>query len=189
MLAVLDNYDSFTYNLVQLVRELGQEVRVYRNDAVSLKELLSPEIKGLIISPGPGRPEQAGICQEAVRYLVGKLPILGVCLGHQVIAQSLGGRVVPAARLMHGKTSAICHDNRGLYSNIPQQFVAARYHSLAVEEKSLPTCLKVTARTKEGEVMGIRHQHYPVEGVQFHPESIATTCGKDLLSNFINQSS
>lgn len=189
MLAVIDNYDSFTYNLVQLVRELGQEIRVYRNDAITPEELLATGVTGLILSPGPGRPEQAGICVAAVQLLQDKLPILGVCLGHQTIAQALGGRVIAAHRLMHGKTSAILHDDSGVYQDIPQSFTATRYHSLAVEEETLPSCLRVTARTPEGEVMGIRHLHYPVEGVQFHPESIATTQGKALLRNFIKQCS
>jgi len=189
VLAVIDNYDSFTYNLVQLVRELGQEVRVYRNDAITPAELLAEGVAGLILSPGPGRPEQAGICLEAVRQLHDKIPILGVCLGHQTIAQALGGKIIAAGRLMHGKTSIILHDGCGLYKDLPRSFTATRYHSLAVEEETLPSCLKVTARTPEGEVMGIRHLHYPVEGVQFHPESIATTQGKALLRNFIQQCS
>lgn len=188
MLAVIDNYDSFTYNLVQLVREMGQEVRVIRNDEVSVEELMQCDLSGLIISPGPGRPEDAGICQEAIKLLKGKVPILGVCLGHQAIAQALGGRVVPAGRLMHGKTSNIAHDGCGLYRDVPQEFTAARYHSLTVEEESLPACFVVSARTLEGEVMGIRHRDYPVEGVQFHPESIATPEGRKLIKNFIDQS-
>jgi len=189
VLAVIDNYDSFTYNLVQLVRELGQEVRVYRNDAITPEELLATGVSGLILSPGPGRPEQAGICLETVRQLQDKMPILGVCLGHQTIAQALGGKVIAAGRLMHGKTSTILHDGSGLYLDLPQSFTATRYHSLAVEEETLPSCLRVSARTPEGEVMGIRHLNYPVEGVQFHPESIATTQGKALLNNFIKQCS
>lgn len=186
MLAVIDNYDSFTYNLVQLVRQLGQDVRVYRNDAITPEELLDIGIKGLIISPGPGRPENAGICLQAVTSLMDKVPILGVCLGHQTIAQALGGQVVAASQLMHGKTSTVQHDGQGIYKNL-EEFTAARYHSLAVAESSLPSCLKITARTTAGEVMGIRHVTYPVEGVQFHPESVATTCGKELLQNFLEQ--
>ena len=188
MLAVIDNYDSFTYNLVQLVRQLGREVKVFRNDEITVEDLLNINPTGLIISPGPGRPEKAGICQEAVKHLLGKVPILGVCLGHQAIAQALGGRVVPAERLMHGKTSTIVHDGCGLYQGLAREFTAARYHSLAVEEESLPDCLVVSARTPEGEVMGIRHRDYPVEGFQFHPESIATPEGKNLLRNFMEQS-
>lgn len=188
MLVVIDNYDSFTYNLVQLLRELGQEVRVFRNDVITIEQLESLQPGGIIISPGPGRPEDAGICLNAVKKLAGKLPILGVCLGHQTIAQALGGKIVSADRLMHGKTSNIIHDGLGLYNNIPQEFQAARYHSLAVEEKSLPSCLRITARTIEGEVMGLRHMEYPVEGVQFHPESIATPEGVNLLKNFVFKS-
>ncbi|SHH04886.1 anthranilate synthase component II [Desulforamulus hydrothermalis] len=187
MLAVIDNYDSFTYNLVQLVRELGQEVLVYRNDATTPEQLLASGVRGLLLSPGPGRPEQAGICLAVVRQLYDKIPILGVCLGHQAIARALGGAIVPAGRLMHGKTSVIWHDGDGIYKDLPPSFTAARYHSLAVDEKTLPSCLKVTARTTAGEVMGIRHLLYPVEGVQFHPESIATTHGKAMLINFLRQ--
>lgn len=187
MLAVIDNYDSFTYNLVQLVRELGWPVKVYRNDAVATESLLDPGYSGILISPGPGRPEDAGICLAAVRQLIGKKPILGVCLGHQTIAQALGGQVIQADRLMHGKTSTILHDGRGIYEKIPPAFTAARYHSLAVAEESLPDNLTISARTPEGEVMGIRHTRYPVEGVQYHPESIATPQGKALLMNFLKQ--
>jgi len=185
VLVVIDNYDSFTYNLVQLVRELGQEVKVYRNDAVTPEELVHQNLSGIILSPGPGRPEEAGICLKLIQELAGKVPILGVCLGHQAIAQALGGNVVPAARLMHGKTSTIVHDGLGIYQGLPREFTAARYHSLAVEEASLPACFKVSAKTPEGEVMGIRHREYPMEGVQFHPESIATPAGRQLLQNFL----
>lgn len=187
MLAVIDNYDSFTYNLVQLVRELGHPVKVYRNNAVSLETLLDRQFTGILLSPGPGRPEDAGICLEVVRHLSGRKPILGVCLGHQTIAQAWGGKVVAAPRLMHGKTSTILHDGGGIYRDITPAFTATRYHSLAVEEASLPQCLTVSARTPEGEVMGLRHHQFPVEGVQYHPESIATTQGKALLRNFLNQ--
>ena len=187
MLAVIDNYDSFTYNLVQLVRELGWPVRVHRNDAVTTETLLDPMYSGVLISPGPGSPEDAGICLAAVRHLLGKKPILGVCLGHQTIAQALGGQVILAGRIMHGKTSVILHDGRGIYENIPPSFTAARYHSLTVEEESLPDNQTISARTPEGEVMGIRHSRYPVEGVQYHPESIATPQGKALLKNFLKQ--
>ncbi|AEF94538.1 glutamine amidotransferase of anthranilate synthase [Desulfotomaculum nigrificans CO-1-SRB] len=186
MLAVIDNYDSFTFNLVQMVRELGTPVKVYRNDTVTPEELLNGNFTGVIISPGPGRPEDAGICLEVVKKLAGILPILGVCLGHQVIAQALGGRVIPARRLMHGKVSRIIHDGMGIYRGLPQEFTAARYHSLAVEQASLPSCLKITARTPEGEVMGIRHREFQLEGVQFHPESIATPEGRKILKNFIS---
>lgn len=188
MLAVIDNYDSFTYNLVQLIREMGHKVKVVRNDAITVDELVELNLSGLIISPGPGRPEEAGICLEAIRKLAGKLPILGVCLGHQAIAQAFGGKVIPAGRLVHGKTSNIIHDEAALYRGIPQEFQAARYHSLMVEEESLPSCFIVTSRTTEGEVMGIRHRIFPLEGVQFHPESIATPKGRYLLQNFIKQS-
>ncbi|AQS59730.1 anthranilate synthase component II [Desulforamulus ferrireducens] len=186
MLAVIDNYDSFTYNLVQLVRELGYPVKVYRNNAISLATLRDPQFTGILLSPGPGRPEEAGICLEVVRQFSGRIPILGVCLGHQTIAQAWGGKVVPAARLMHGKTSTILHDGRGIYRDIVSPFTATRYHSLAVEEASLPPCLTISARTPEGEVMGLRHNQFPVEGVQYHPESFATTQGKALLRNFLN---
>ncbi|RYD01902.1 hypothetical protein N752_27645 [Desulforamulus aquiferis] len=185
MLVVIDNYDSFTYNLVQLLRELGKEVMVFRNDTIALEQLENLQPEGLIISPGPGRPEDAGICLEAVKGLAGKIPILGVCLGHQTIAQAFGGKIVGAASLMHGKTSKIIHDGLGLYNSVPQEFQAARYHSLAVEEGSLPAALRfLPEQWKGGD--GIKAQGISRGGVQFHPESIATPEGKKLLGNFIS---
>jgi anthranilate synthase component 2/para-aminobenzoate synthetase component 2 len=185
VVVVIDNYDSFVYNLVQYLLELGQQVRVFRNDRVTLAkiEALSPAC--LIISPGPCTPDEAGISLAAVRHFAGRIPVLGVCLGHQVIGQAFGGRVVRAKRPVHGKTSLIYHDGSGIYAGLPNPFPAARYHSLVVEEKTLPACLAVTARTGEGEIMGIRHREYPVEGVQFHPESILTGCGKEILKKFL----
>jgi len=182
---LLDNYDSFTYNLLQYLAELGAEVLVYRNDAISVEEIerLGPE--RLVISPGPGTPERAGVSVEAVKRLGPRLPILGVCLGHQAIGYAYGGRVVRAPEPMHGKTSEIHHWGRGLYRGVSNPFVATRYHSLVVERESLPSCLELTAWTADGLVMGLRHREHPVEGVQFHPESILTAEGKTLLKNFL----
>ncbi|MGI6285625.1 Aminodeoxychorismate/anthranilate synthase component 2 [Moorella humiferrea] len=185
MLLVIDNYDSFTYNLVQYFQELGQEVLVRRNDAVTLAEIFAMRPDYLVISPGPCTPAEAGISLAAVTACAGKFPILGVCLGHQSIAQAFGGRVVRAGRLMHGKTSNIRHDGRTIFRNLPNPFTATRYHSLIVEEESLPPCLEVTARSETGELMGLRHRQLAVEGVQFHPESILTSVGKELLRNFL----
>ncbi|MEM9444151.1 MAG: aminodeoxychorismate/anthranilate synthase component II [Verrucomicrobiota bacterium] len=186
MLVIIDNYDSFTYNLVQYFGELGAELKVYYHDEVSLDEVKKINPKHLVISPGPGRPEEAGISNELIKSLSHKMPILGVCLGHQCIAQSLGGRVVRAANLMHGKTSMISHQNNGLFHGLTNPFEATRYHSLIVERESLPVCLEVTAETKEGEIMGICHTSKPLHGVQFHPESILTRQGKQLLKNFLD---
>ncbi|GAA4721637.1 aminodeoxychorismate/anthranilate synthase component II [Brevibacillus fulvus] len=185
MIMMIDNYDSFTYNLVQFLGELGEELQVFRNDKISLAEIerLSPDY--LVISPGPCTPNEAGISLELIQHFAGKIPILGVCLGHQSIAQAFGGRIVRSDRLMHGKTSPIYHDGKTIFSGIPSPFVAARYHSLIVEEESMPKALEVTARTAEGEIMAIRHRTYAVEGVQFHPESIITEHGKQLLRNFL----
>lgn len=185
MILLIDNYDSFTYNLVQYLCELGQELVVVRNDQVSVEEVEALRPSGVVISPGPKTPKEAGISCEVILHLAGKVPILGVCLGHQCIGAAFGGRIVRAERLMHGKTSLIYHDGETIFQDLPNPFEATRYHSLLVARESLPDCLMVSAETKEGEVMGIRHKEYPVEGVQFHPESILTSVGKDLLRNFL----
>ncbi len=185
MIVVIDNYDSFTYNLVQYLGELGAEVRVYRNDAVTIDELEQLVPSSIVISPGPGRPEDSGISNAVIRHFHTKVPILGVCLGHQCIAHVFGGQVGQAPRLMHGKTSMIYHTGQGIFAHLPGSFPATRYHSLIVQEP-LPPVLELTAFTREGEVMGIRHRHYPTFGVQFHPESILTPQGKQLLENFLS---
>ncbi len=184
MIAVIDNYDSFTYNLVQYLGELGAEVQVFRNDGVSLKELDPLALTHVVISPGPGTPDDAGISRQVIAGMGSRLPILGVCLGHQCIGEVFGGRVVRAPRLMHGKTSKIHHDGAGLFAGLPLPFEATRYHSLIVDEP-LPECLMRTAFTAEGELMGLRHRELPIFGVQFHPESILTPEGKQLLANFL----
>ncbi|WP_051273619.1 anthranilate synthase component II [Desulfotruncus alcoholivorax] len=187
MVLLIDNYDSFVYNLYQYISELGKKVIVYRNDKISIPEIeeLNPEC--IVLSPGPCTPDEAGISLELVRKLAGKFAMLGVCLGHQTIGQALGGKVVRATRLMHGKTSMVFHDRRGIYNGLPSPMPVARYHSLILEESSLPDCLLVTASTGRGEIMGVRHKHLPIEGVQFHPESILTVYGKKILANyFIN---
>jgi len=185
MILVLDNYDSFTYNLVQYLGELGARMRVARNDALSADdvEALAPE--GIVISPGPGNPDDAGISLELIRRFHTRVPILGVCLGHQAIGQAFGGTVARAQRQMHGKTSPITHDGHGVFRGLPPGFEATRYHSLVVLEAGLPADLEITARADDGEIMGLRHRRYPVEGVQFHPESILTSQGKALLANFL----
>ncbi|WP_066634038.1 anthranilate synthase component II [Desulfolucanica intricata] len=185
MLVMLDNYDSFVYNLYQYLRELGQEVKVFRCDKVSPAgiEALSPS--HIIISPGPCTPNEAGISLAAIEYFAGRIPVLGVCLGHQAIGQAFGGKVIRAPRLMHGKTSPVYHDGRTVYKDLPNPITTARYHSLIVERESLPPVLEITSETEKGELMGIRHKKYTVEGVQFHPESILTTEGKRLLANFL----
>jgi anthranilate synthase component 2 len=185
MLLMIDNYDSFTYNLVQYLRELGEEVEVYRNDKISLEEIEKLAPSRLVVSPGPCTPNDAGISVDVIKYFAGKLPILGVCLGHQSIGQAFGGKVVRADRLMHGKTSPVFHDNRELFVGLPDPFDATRYHSLLVERSSLPECLEITAWTAEGEIMGMRHCDLPVWGMQFHPESILTVSGMDMLKNFL----
>jgi len=185
MLLVIDNYDSFTYNLVQYFGELGAVVQVVRNDAMTVDEIEALAPERLVISPGPCTPAEAGISVEAIRRFAGRIPILGVCLGHQSLAVAFGGTIVRASRLMHGKTSPIYHDGRTVFRNLPQPFRATRYHSLLVERTSLPDCLEVSAWTEEGEIMGLRHRDMPVEGVQFHPELILTDVGKDLLRNFL----
>jgi anthranilate synthase component 2 len=187
MILVIDNYDSFTYNLVQYLGELKEDVEVYRNDKITLWQIKELKPKKVLISPGPGRPEDAGISCAVIREFAGKIPILGVCLGHQAIGYVYGGKIIGAKKLMHGKTSPIYHRAEGLFKGLPDPFQATRYHSLIVEKKSLPRALSITAWTKEGEIMGLKHKKYPLWGVQFHPESILTQCGKDLLSNFLKQ--
>jgi anthranilate synthase/aminodeoxychorismate synthase-like glutamine amidotransferase len=187
MLLLIDNYDSFTYNLYQYLSEMGVQVQVTRNDSITLEhiERLAPE--RIVISPGPGRPENAGISNEVIRHFGGKVPILGVCLGHQCIAQAYGGTVDHAGEIKHGKTSFVYHDGKSIFKEIPNPFAAVRYHSLAVKKEGLPDCLEVSARTDNGIIMGLRHKKYAVEGVQFHPESIMTKAGKDLLRNFLEK--
>jgi anthranilate synthase/aminodeoxychorismate synthase-like glutamine amidotransferase len=185
MLLLIDNYDSFTYNLVQYLGELGEEVRVVRNDELAAADIAALAPSKIVISPGPCTPNEAGISLEVIRTYAGKIPILGVCLGHQAIGQAFGGKVVRATRVMHGKTSQITHDGRGLFTGLPNPFEATRYHSLLIERSSLPDSLEVTARTADQEIMAVRHKSLPVEGVQFHPESFLTTSGKDLLRNFL----
>lgn len=185
MLLMIDNYDSFTYNLVQYFGELGADVRVYRNDAITLEEIEALAPAKIVISPGPCSPAEAGISVATIKHFAGKLPILGVCLGHQSIGAAFGGRVVHAKRLMHGKTSPIHHSDSGVFRGLPNPFTATRYHSLAVERESLPDCLEVTAWTEDGEIMGMRHKTLDIEGVQFHPESIMTEGGHHLLKNFL----
>jgi anthranilate synthase/aminodeoxychorismate synthase-like glutamine amidotransferase len=186
MILMIDNYDSFVYNLVQYLKEMGSQVAVYRNDAIDTAAIERMEPGHIILSPGPCTPDEAGISLEVVRRFSGKIPILGVCLGHQSIGQAFGGRVVRADRPMHGKTSAITHDGRGVYRGLPHELVVGRYHSLVVSPRELPDCLEVTAVTASGEIMGIRHREYYVEGVQFHPESILTSHGKEMLKNFLH---
>ncbi|MCS6886335.1 MAG: aminodeoxychorismate/anthranilate synthase component II [Acidobacteriota bacterium] len=186
MILVIDNYDSFTYNLVQYIGEFDQSVAVYRNDRISIEEIKRLSPKRIVISPGPGRPETAGISLEVVRQLGSYVPILGVCLGHQVIAVAFGAKVVHAPYLMHGKTSEICHDGLTIFKGLEYRFAATRYHSLIVDRDSIPPVLEVSATTPDGLVMGLRHREYPIEGVQFHPESIMTTCGKTLIKNFLS---
>jgi para-aminobenzoate synthetase component 2 len=187
MILMIDNYDSFTYNLVQLLQVIGQDVRVWRNDQIDLPGMETLRPSALVISPGPGGPSQAGISVEAIRHFGPKIPLLGVCLGHQCMAAAFGGRVVRAGRIMHGKTSHIFHDGHTIYEDIPNPFKATRYHSLIVEAESLPECLEISAWTDEGEVMGIRHRRYRIEGVQFHPESILTGEGIAIIRNFIEK--
>ena len=187
MILLIDNYDSFTYNLVQMLEHMNQEVKVFRNDQIDIFSIEKLDPSALVISPGPGTPAQAGISVEAIRYFGPRVPVLGVCLGHQSVAEAYGGKVVRADRIMHGKTSFIFHDGRSIYQEIPGPFEAVRYHSLIVERASLPDRLEVSAWTEEGEIMGIRHRDYPVEGVQYHPESILTNEGPNLLKTFISQ--
>jgi anthranilate synthase/aminodeoxychorismate synthase-like glutamine amidotransferase len=185
MIAMIDNYDSFTYNLVQYLGELGGEVRVFRNDAITVDELAALAPSHVVISPGPGTPDDAGITLALIERLAGRVPLLGVCLGHQAIGQAFGGKVVRAGRVMHGKVSRIRHDRKGVFENIENDFIATRYHSLVVERESLPACLAVTAQSEDGEIMGLRHRGLAVEGVQFHPEALLTEHGHRMLQNFI----
>jgi len=185
MIIFIDNYDSFTYNLVQYLGEMGQDLMVFRNDKITLGKIARLKPSLIVVSPGPGTPDDAGISCAAIKHFAGKVPILGVCLGHQSIGQVFGGHVGLAPRIMHGKTSPIYHDGEGVFRGLKNPFEAGRYHSLIVDRKSLPKCLKMTAWTEEGELMGLRHTEYPIEGVQFHPESILTKSGKDLLKNAV----
>jgi len=185
MILMIDNYDSFTYNLVQYLGELGQVVKVLRNDALTIKDIQKINPAKIVISPGPGRPEDAGISCAVIRELAGKIPILGVCLGHQAMGYVFGAKIVRAKRLMHGKTSKIYHNQKDIFKGIANPFVATRYHSLIVERESLPACLEITAQTREKEIMGLKHKLYSIWGVQFHPESILTKSGKQILDNFI----
>ncbi len=186
MIIVIDNYDSFTYNLVQHLGALGAETRVYRNDRINLDGIREMRPEKIIVSPGPCTPNEAGISNQVIKELGKEMPVLGVCLGHQCIGQVYGGRVVRANRPVHGKTSEIRHDGKTIYKGIPNPFTATRYHSLIVERETLPECLEISAENEEGLIMGIRHRKYPVEGVQFHPESILTMEGKEILRNFLN---
>ena len=189
MLLMLDNYDSFTYNLVQYLSELGADVRVYRNDAITLDEVAALAPSQIVVSPGPCTPSEAGISVPLIQRFAGQIPILGVCLGHQAIGQAFGGRVVRAQRVMHGKISPVTHDGRGVFKDIPAPFAVTRYHSLAIERESLPASLEVTATSDDGEIMGVRHRRHAVEGVQFHPEAILTEHGMRLLANFLEGAS
>jgi anthranilate synthase/aminodeoxychorismate synthase-like glutamine amidotransferase len=186
MILLLDNYDSFTYNLAQYLGELGCEVEVHRNDKISVEEIARRKPERIVISPGPCTPQEAGISIELIQRLAGKFPILGVCLGHQALGAAFGGKVIRAPKLFHGKTSEIHHDNKGVFWKLPEPFTATRYHSLIVERKSLPRELTITAETSDGIIMGIRHRKHKLEGVQFHPESVLTESGKQLLENFLS---
>ena len=190
MLLMIDNYDSFTYNLVQYLGELGQEVEVYRNDEIDLAQVEKLNPKHIVISPGPCTPNEAGISVPLINEFAGKIPLLGVCLGHQSIGQAFGGKIVKAKTLMHGKTSLIYHTNKGVFKDLPNPYTATRYHSLVIERESLPDCLEITAWTEDengefGEIMGVKHKTLPIEGVQFHPESVLTEHGHELLKNFL----
>jgi len=185
MLLMIDNYDSFTYNLVQYLGQLGADVAVHRNDKISLDEIRAMRPQGIILSPGPCTPKEAGICVDVIKEFHAALPLLGVCLGHQAIGYAFGADVVRAERIMHGKTSQIINDGRTIFQGLPNPFVAGRYHSLIIDRKSLPDCFEISAETDEGEIMGIRHKDYPLEGIQFHPESILTPNGKRVLKNFL----
>jgi len=185
MILMIDNYDSFTYNLVQYLGEMGQQLKVFRNDKITVEEIEELKPDRIVISPGPCTPNEAGISVEAIKRFAGKVPILGVCLGHQSIGQAFGGEIVRAGRLMHGKTSMIHHDGEGVFAGLPNPFEATRYHSLVIRRETIPDCLQITAETDMREIMGVRHKEYPIEGVQFHPESILTQEGKKLLANFV----
>lgn len=185
MLLMIDNYDSFTYNLVQYFGELGQDVHVYRNDEISLKQIHALEPEKIVISPGPCTPNEAGISLSLIHEFAGKIPLLGVCLGHQSIGQAFGGKIIKAKTLMHGKTSLIHHTSKGVFKDLPNPYTATRYHSLVIERETIPDCLEITAWTDDGEIMGVKHKTLAVEGVQFHPESILTEHGHELLNNFL----
>jgi anthranilate synthase component 2 len=185
MLLMIDNYDSFTYNLVQYLGELGEEVQVVRNDAIDIEGIAALGPARIVVSPGPCTPNEAGVSLALIREFAGKLPILGVCLGHQAIGQAFGGRIVHAQRVMHGKTSSISHASQGVFAGLPSPFLATRYHSLAIERASLPDCLEITAESEDGEIMGVRHRQFDLEGVQFHPESVLSEHGHALLKNFL----
>jgi anthranilate synthase component 2 len=187
MLLMIDNYDSFTYNLVQYFGELGEDVAVHRNDEISLAQIAALQPQFIVVSPGPCTPNEAGISVPLIERFAGKIPILGVCLGHQSIGQAFGGKIIHAKQVMHGKTSDIQHTGHGVFRTMPNPFCATRYHSLVIERESIPECLEITAWTADGEIMGVRHKALPVEGVQFHPESILTYRGHDLLANFLNE--
>lgn len=187
MLLVLDNYDSFTFNLVQYFGELGQDVHVVRNDAITVEQALAMKPDAVCVSPGPCSPAQAGVSIEIIRQMAGLVPVLGVCLGHQAIGEAFGGKVVRAQTIMHGKTSPVHHHNTGVFEGLPNPLTCIRYHSLAIERQTLPDCLEITAQTADGEIMGVRHRQFDVEGVQFHPESILSDRGHDLLNNFLKR--
>jgi para-aminobenzoate synthetase component II len=188
MILMIDNYDSFTYNLVQYMGELGADIQVQRNDQITIDEIESLNPQKIVISPGPCTPEKAGVSVAVIRHFAGKVPLLGVCLGHQSVGAAFGGEVIKAGKLMHGKTSEVRHDGKTLFKNLPNPFTATRYHSLVLNRKTLPDCFEISAESDDNEIMGIRHKELPVEGVQFHPESILTPNGKDLLKNFIENS-
>ncbi len=185
MLLMIDNYDSFTYNLVQYFGELGQDVHTVRNDAIDLEGIAALNPERIVISPGPCSPAEAGVSVPVLQYFAGRLPILGVCLGHQAIGAAFGGQIVRARSIMHGKTSPITHDGKGVFADLPSPYTVVRYHSLAIARDTLPACLEITAQTEDGEIMGVRHRHFAIEGVQFHPESIETEHGHKLLQNFL----
>lgn len=185
MILMIDNFDSFTYNLVQYLRQLGAEVQVARNNTLTIDAIAKLAPSAIVVSPGPGQPQKAGISMEAIRTFSGRIPILGICLGHQAIAATFGGKIIAAKQLMHGKTSLVTADGQAVYRGVKEPFKAMRYHSLAVERETLPACLSITAKSEDGEIMGLRHQTHMTEGLQFHPESIMTTIGKRLLRNFV----
>ena len=187
MIFVLDNYDSFTYNLVHLMGSLGAEMVVERNRETSVTAIMAMRPDGILLSPGPSRPENPGCMLDLIHVAAGRIPMLGVCLGHQAIGHAFGAKVVSAKRIMHGKLSTIHHDGKGVFQNVPQDFKAVRYHSLALEEATLPDCLEITARSEDGEIMGVRHKELPIEGIQYHPESIMTEAGRQQLMNFLNR--
>ena len=187
MLLMIDNYDSFTYNLVQYFGELGQDVQVYRNDEITIEEIEAKKPQFLVVSPGPCTPREAGISVPAIQHFAGKLPVLGVCLGHQSIGEAFGGKIIHAKTLMHGKVSPVFHNGTGVFKGLPSPFNVTRYHSLAIERESLPDCLEITAWTEDGEIMSVRHKMLDIEGVQFHPESILTEHGHTMLENFLNR--